>query len=195
MRLQSATHGRLDPDIYRDTLAAHGLDPAAHPFPAFARALAAAYSGGAGELRRQGTALPGAANALAALACEPRAVQTVLTGNVRPVARVKLAAFALDRHLDLAIGAYGADAGVRAGLVPVAWRRAAGKHRCDFDADSSVLVGDSVHDVGAGRAAGIRVVAVATGRDSLDELLAAGADVALADLADTTAVLRAVWTR
>jgi phosphoglycolate phosphatase-like HAD superfamily hydrolase len=195
MRLQSPTHGRLEPDIFRDTLAANDLDPAAHPFPAFAAALAAAYADGAGELRRRGTALPGAAEALAALACEPRAVQTALTGNVRPVALVKLAAFGLDRHLDLAIGAYGADAQVRAGLVPVAWRLAAAKHRCAFDADSSVLVGDSVHDVGAGRAAGVRVVAVATGRDSREELRAAGADVVLADLADTAAVLRAVWRR
>src|SRR5215470_17683722 len=60
--------GRLDQDIYRDTLAGHDLDPADHPFPRFAEALAAAYAGGTDELRRQGRALPGAAAALAALA-------------------------------------------------------------------------------------------------------------------------------
>ena len=193
MRLQAPTHGRLDPDIFRDTLAANGLDPAAHPFPAFASALAAAYETGAERLGREGTALPGAASALEALAGRPDAVQTVLTGNVRPVARVKLTAFGLDRHVDLAIGAYGDDAEARAGLVDVAWRRAAARHGTTFDAAGTVLVGDSLHDVAAGLAAGVRVVAVATGRDGRDELAAAGADVVLDDLGDTAAALRAIW--
>jgi phosphoglycolate phosphatase len=194
MRVQSPTHGRLDPDIFRDTLVANDLDPAAHLFPAFAGALAAAYEAGAEQLGREGTALPGAASALEALAARPEAVQTVLTGNVRPVARVKLAAFGLDRHVDLAIGAYGDDAEERAGLVDVAWRRASGRRGTSFDAATTVLVGDSVHDVAAGRRAGVRVVAVATGRDSGGELAAAGADVVLADLDDTGGVLRAIWS-
>ena len=192
MRVQAPTHGRLDPDIFRDTLIANDLDPAAHPFPAFARALAAAYTVGSDRLRREGAALPGAAGALEALARHPQTVQTVLTGNVRPVARVKLAAFGLGRHLDEDIGAYGTDAMARADLVPVAWRRAGAKHRTAFDATTTVLVGDSVHDVAAGRAAGARVVAVATGRDGADDLRAAGADVVLADLGDTSVVLRAI---
>ena len=192
MRLQAPTHGRLDPDIFRDTLVANDLDPAAHPFSAFAWALAAAYAAGAERLRREGAALTGAASALEALAGEPLTVQTVLTGNVRPVARVKLAAFGLERHLELDIGAYGADAAARAGLVHVAWARAAARHRAAFDATTTVLVGDSVHDVAAGREAGVRVVAVATGRDGRDELSAAGAGVVLDDLGDTPAVLRAI---
>jgi phosphoglycolate phosphatase-like HAD superfamily hydrolase len=188
MRHQSPTHGRLDPDIFRDTLVANDLDPSGHAFPDFARALAAAYTAGAERLRREGAALPGAASALEALGRQPLAVQTVLTGNVPAVARIKLTAFGLDRHVDLAIGAYGPDAGARAALVDVAWQRAGAKHRTAFDADSTVLVGDSVHDV----AAGARVVAVATGRDGPDVLRAAGADVVLADLGDTPAVLRAI---
>lgn len=192
LRVHPPAHGRLEPDIFRDALLAHGLDPAAHPFHAFAAALAATYAEGCARLRLEGTALPGAAGALAALADDPGTVQTVLTGNVRPVARIKLAAFDLDRHIDLAIGAYGSDAPVRSGLVDVAWRRAAARRRPAFDAAGTVLVGDSVHDVAAGRAAGVRVVAVATGRDGPDELRAAGADLVLDDLADTAAVLRAI---
>jgi phosphoglycolate phosphatase-like HAD superfamily hydrolase len=192
MLVQSPTHGRLDPDIFRDTLVANDLDPASHPFPAFAAALAAVYEAGAERLRREGTALPGAAAALDALAVEPLAVQSVLTGNVGPVARVKLGAFGLDRHLDLAIAAFGDDAEVRAGLVDVAWRRAAARHGTVFDAGGTVLVGDSVHDVAAGRAAGVPVIAVATGRDGPDDLRAAGAPVVLPDLTDTAAVVRAI---
>jgi phosphoglycolate phosphatase len=193
--VQPPTHGRLEPDIFRDALVAHDLDPAAHPFPAFAAALEATYAAGCERLGREGAALPGAARALAALAGDPGTVQTVQTGNVRPVARIKLAAFGLDRDLDLAIGAYGPDAAVRAGLVDVAWRRAAARHGRTFDAAGTVLVGDSVHDAGAGRAAGVRVVAVATGRDSCCDLRDAGADIVLDNLADTPAVLRAIRER
>ena len=191
MRVQGTTYGRLDPDIYLDTLLAHDLEPAAHPFPTFADALVSVYAAHAAELGERGRALPGAAAALAALAGEPLAVQTVLTGNLRAVARVKLAAFGLDRHLDLGIGAYALDAGVRAGLVPVAQARAGARHATAFDAASTVIVGDSHLDVAAARSAGARVVAVATGRDGPDAL--AGADVVLDDLADTAAVLRAIW--
>src|SRR6266568_4393975 len=81
MEFQAQMAGRLDPDIFSDTLAGHGLDPAAHPFPEFAEALAAAYAARAGEVRRRGRALPGAAAALATLAEVPGTVQTVLTGN------------------------------------------------------------------------------------------------------------------
>jgi phosphoglycolate phosphatase-like HAD superfamily hydrolase len=56
----------------------------------------------------RGRALPGAGAALAALA-SGRAHQSVLTGNVRAVAEVKLAALGLRDPLDLCIGAYGDD--------------------------------------------------------------------------------------
>jgi phosphoglycolate phosphatase-like HAD superfamily hydrolase len=119
-------------------------------------------------------------------------VQTVLTGNIAPVARIKLAAFDLDRHLDLEIGAYGADDRVRANLVPMAQRRAGARHAAVFDRSNTVVVGDTLHDVAAGRDGGARVVAVASGRTPASELRAAGADAVLPDLADTAAVLRAV---
>ena len=47
-------------------------------------------------------------------------------------------------------------------------------------------------DVRAGRDGGARVVAVATGADSVESLRAAGADFVLPDLRDTGAVAEAV---
>jgi phosphoglycolate phosphatase-like HAD superfamily hydrolase len=192
MRTQSSPFGRLDPDIFRDTLQANGLDPADYSFSSFATALAAVYSSQSARLRQHGRVLPGATRALAALGKQPWAVQTILTGNVKPVALVKLATFGLDRYIDLDIGAYGADAAVRANLVGVAQRRAGDKHRVKFDSDNTVLVGDSQHDVIAGRASGVRVVAVATGQDSEDALMHLGAHVVLSDLGDTEGVLRSI---
>src|SRR5690606_41383698 len=53
--------------------------------------------------------LPGVRNALAGLAAEPTMHQGVLTGNTAEVARIKLEAFGLDRHLDLSTSAFGDD--------------------------------------------------------------------------------------
>jgi phosphoglycolate phosphatase-like HAD superfamily hydrolase len=184
--------GRLEPDIFRDTIEAHDLDPAAHSFARFAEALAAVYSSRSQDLRAQGRALPGAAAALAALTEVQGVVQTVLTGNLRAVAVVKLAAFGLDRYLDLQIGAYGADDHKRANLVRVAQRRAGARYGVTFDAARTVLIGDTPHDVAAGREGGALVVAVATGRSTETQLREAGAEVVLPDLTRPSALLRAV---
>ena len=192
LRSRADMAGRLEPDIFRDTIRAHDLDPSAHPFARFAEALAAAYSSRSEELRAQGRALPGAAAALTALADVPGVVQTALTGNVRAVAMVKLAAFGLDDHLDLEIGAYGTDGHMRAHLVDLARQRAYAKYGITFDAAGTVIIGDTPHDVAAGHEGGALVVAVATGRSSEAELREAGADLVLPDLTDTAALLRAV---
>jgi phosphoglycolate phosphatase len=192
MRSWAEMAGRLEPEIFRDVVEAHSLDPAAHPFARFAEALAAAYSSRSDELRERGRALPGAEAALAALAGLAGTFQTVVTGNVRTVAIIKLATFGLDRYLDFEIGAYGADDNERANLVRVARERAAAKHGVTFDAGSTVVVGDTPNDVAAGREGGAVVVAVASGRTSEAELVKSGADVVLPDLTDTAALLEAV---
>jgi phosphoglycolate phosphatase len=141
----------------------------------------------------RGRALPGAAAALAALAARRRAaVQSVLTGNVRPLAEAKLGALGLTGYLDLEIGAYGDHHENRAELVHLARRNAARAHRGDFGGDATVVVGDTPLDVSAAQAAGARAVAVATGTSSAADLAAAGADAVLADLSDTGAVLTAI---
>jgi phosphoglycolate phosphatase len=124
-----------------------------------------------------------------------RAHQSVLTGNIRPVAEVKLAALGLQDGLDLCIGAYGDDHELRAELVQVARRRASavhGRSPSDFDGVSTVVIGDTPLDIEAALVSGARAVGVATGSYSAAELAAAGACAVLPDLTDTDAVLRAL---
>ena len=73
--------------------------------------------------------LPGAAEAMAALARldGQGVVQSLLTGNIRPLAEVKLGPLGLTEHLDLDAGAYGTESEIRADLVPVARRNAAAR--------------------------------------------------------------------
>jgi phosphoglycolate phosphatase-like HAD superfamily hydrolase len=121
--------------------------------------------------------------------------QSVLTGNIRSVAEVKLAALGLREWLDLCIGAYGDDHEDRTELVEVARRRAAAVHGASaaaFDGAATVVIGDTPLDIFAALAAGARAVGVATGSYSADDLAMAGADAVLPDLADTAAVLRAL---
>ena len=188
--------GRTDRAIELEILTRAGLaDPAAQ-LPAFQR-LAAGLAPEFGELVRSGgRVLPGAAEALAAVAAladgSTGPVQSVLTGNLRAIARVKLAALGLDRFLDLQVGAYGDDHEVRADLVPLARASAAAAYRADFGGDATVLIGDTPLDVEAARLTGARSVGVASGGFTAAELAAAGADVVLPSLADTPAVLAAL---
>jgi phosphoglycolate phosphatase len=182
--------GRTDRAIIGDTLALAGVSRA--EVDAFLTALArvAADGGASGDL---GTVRPmaGAVEAIAALGAAGFR-QSVLTGNVRPLAELKLRRAGLGEHLDLDVGAYGDAHEVRSELVAVA-RHAAGRaYGTDFSGPSTVLVGDTPLDVAAALATGARVVAVATGSYTAAELTAAGAEVVLPDLTDTARVLAAV---
>ncbi|WP_187366379.1 HAD hydrolase-like protein [Trebonia kvetii] len=124
-----------------------------------------------------------------------RVHQSVLTGNVRQLAEVKLDALGLREGLDLCIGAYGEDHEDRTQLVHVARRRAAGVHgRSDdaFEGTATVVIGDTPLDILAALDAGARAVGVATGSFAAADLLAAGAHAVLPDLTDTQLVLQAL---
>jgi phosphoglycolate phosphatase len=186
--------GRTDSAIMFEVLAAAGLDPAIE-LPRFHRALAERAPEVAAIAREQGTALPGVRQALAALAgyaANGSVVQSLLTGNILALARVKLEALGLTEHIDLDVGAYGDVSPVRADLVPVARQNAAARYRADFGGRATVLVGDTPHDVEAAAVAGARSVAVATGRFSASQLADAGADVVLPDLTDTERAVAAI---
>jgi phosphoglycolate phosphatase-like HAD superfamily hydrolase len=82
------------------------------------------YEDARDEMRTTGRALPGAADVLASLAADPAVYQSVLTGNLRAVARIKLEVFGLDGYLDLDAGAYEDEDPERATLVTIGQARA-----------------------------------------------------------------------
>jgi phosphoglycolate phosphatase len=200
--------GRTDRAIILETLARSGIEDPARHVAAFVAGLTARAPEFGDRVRARGRALPGAAEALAAVAAlaaaDPsagpaagpaaggRVVQSVLTGNIRPLAEVKLGALGLTGYLDLDSGAYGDAHEVRAELVHLARRAARQAHQADFGGAGTVLVGDTPLDVQAALATGARVVAVATGQYSMAELAAAGPHVLLPDLTDTGKVIAAI---
>jgi phosphoglycolate phosphatase len=184
--------GRTDPEIALDLLAAEGFEDGEAVLAEFEQALAAAMADRSGLMRERGRALPGAPEALTRMREEPGVLQSLLTGNIEPNAGVKLAAFGLDRLVDMEIGAYGSDHRRRGELVAVARRKALRLRDAAFDGPDIVLVGDTPLDVAAAIEGGARAVGVATGPYEEQDLRHAGADAVLPDLADLESVLAAV---
>jgi phosphoglycolate phosphatase len=167
--------GRTELDIMRESLRVNGVEPTEEAIQQLAEALVEGYIEMTDELAARGRALPGVQKTLAALAVNPQIHQGVLTGNLRDVARIKLEVFGLDQYLDLDASAYGDDHASRPRLVQIAQRRATERTGMAFDNSRTVLVGDTPNDVQAALTAGIRVIAVTTGKSTEDELRASGA--------------------
>lgn len=182
--------GRSESEIFFDALALNAADlnaggEAERLLEPFGAELAAALHARREDLVRDGQLLPGAAEAVAAVAKLDGVVQTVLTGSSRPNAMLKLRAFGLDGFVDFGIGGYGSEAYPKGTLIRVARERASEKYGTTFGEDVTVYVADSPRDVDAARIGGARSLAVASGRASAAELRDAGADMVLPDLTDT----------
>ncbi|MGH3855899.1 MAG: HAD hydrolase-like protein [Pseudonocardiaceae bacterium] len=181
--------GRTERDIMAESLRLNNIAPTDEMLTRLARALVRGYHDARDELGIVGRALPGARDTLANLAHSPTVHQSVLTGNLRDVARIKLEVFDLDHYLDLDAGAYGDDHPERSKLVAIAQRRAAERTGVVFGNDATVLVGDTPKDVEAGLAAGVRVIGVATGKTNTQELRDAGAPHTAANLIECQVIL------
>ncbi|ACU77778.1 Haloacid dehalogenase domain protein hydrolase [Catenulispora acidiphila DSM 44928] len=183
------TDGRTDRLIISDMFADHHL-----PVPAWDLAEAALEQAGTcheQELKARGRVLPGVRSVLKEAYEDPAIVSSVLTGNIAANALVKLRPFGLDRYLDLAVGAYGADSDRRADLVVMA-RERIGRAYPWADRASTIVVGDTPRDVEAALTAGAQVIAVASGVHSAELLHAAGATVVLNDLRELRGHLHAI---
>jgi phosphoglycolate phosphatase-like HAD superfamily hydrolase len=133
--------------------------------------------------------LPGVVEAI--VACEARGWPTgVLTGNAEVVGKAKLRAAGLATLLPF--GAFGDSARERGHLVEHALHVAEQVTGVRYLPSQTVLVGDTPDDIAAARLGGARVLAVATGRFSVDALAGHDPDAVLANLADTEAVVDAV---
>ena len=179
--------GRTDPLILADILQRHDrhLDPAG-----IARFWAVVHSGYEASLASgRGQVLPGVPALLGAIAREPAWVPALLTGNNAPMARLKLEHFGLADAF--VYGAFGDDAPDRDAIARLAVEQA--HQRWNVPAERCVVVGDTENDIQCARAAGARVIAVATGVRTRDQLEALGPDLMVDDLTDTTALVR--WAR
>lgn len=183
--------GRLDPLILADLLSANGVDPTPDALAvmrgAYGEALALRLSDG--ETSR---ALPGVMALLAQVAAaSDRCTTGLLTGNFAETGSMKLQAAGIDPD-GFAIRVWGDESphtppardhlpGVAIERAGLAWGRPA-------RGEEVVVIGDTPHDIACARAHACRVIAVATGKFSADDL--AHADLTLDSLEDTPRVMR-----
>lgn len=182
--------GKTDPRIAGEILASGGI-PAphdAHVADVLVH-LEQVLAERAARIADDGHLMPGVRETLTRLR-DLGVVQTALTGNIKPNAVVKLAAFGLEEFLDLGIGAFGSDHADRPKLLPLVLDRAERVYGRRWAPEQTWIVGDTEFDYECAAASGARCLLVATGRSSHDELSALGADAVLPDLSDVDEVVR-----
>lgn len=186
--------GRTERAIITDTLRLNGVSDPDALFDNFYSALGEAAEGAIDQIREVGRSLPGATEAIGCFD-GGHAVQSLVTGNIRPIAIAKLRAFDLAVAIDFEVGGYGDDGHDRADLVRLSRERAEAKYRTSFAGKRTFIIGDTPHDITGAHGAGAYAIGVATGASSADELKAAGADLVLTSLTELDALRDVIFGR
>ena len=133
--------------------------------------------------------LPGVRETLKALHEHPRYESALLTGNIKPMADLKMELMGLDQFFTLP-GAFGEESHIRRDLPALAADRIRNYLGIDLPAEHFIVIGDTPNDIDCARHFGARAVAVRTGRFYSDEeILACEPDAILPDLSDVDLVL------
>jgi phosphoglycolate phosphatase len=90
---------------------------------------------------------------------------SLVTGNLEPIARLKLKRAGIGHYFDEGQGGFGSDHEDRA-LLPAIARKRAGDHPCE----DTVVIGDTPRDIACARADDLKVIAIATGPFGAAEL-------------------------
>jgi phosphoglycolate phosphatase len=176
--------GKTDPEIALEILAYAQVAEAEarEHLPLVLEHLERELAGAVHQLQERGRVMPGVEELLARLDAADGVISSVLTGNIEANGRLKLAAFGLDRWLDLEVGAYGSDDPDRRRLVAVALDKLARSRRISVRPDEVWVVGDTPRDLDCARAAGARCLLVGTGGYGVEELRALAPDAVVEDL-------------
>lgn len=134
--------------------------------------------------------LPGVRETLEALSAHPRYESALVTGNIKPMAELKMELVGLEEFFTLP-GAFGDESHNRRDLPGRAAERIRKRLQMELAPEQFVVIGDTPNDIDCARHFGARAVAVGTGRMfSEAEILACKPDALLPDLADVELVLR-----
>jgi phosphoglycolate phosphatase-like HAD superfamily hydrolase len=177
--------GRTDRAIARELLQSHDLEDT----PANREKLIAGYLA---RLPRSlnshnGRVLPGIHALLRELTARSNVAVGLLTGNIRAGARTKLGHYRLYEHF--AFGGFGDHHYDRDDVAREALAATRTHLGASVPPERIWVIGDTPLDVQCARAIGARVLAVATGIHSSEQLSDSSPDLMLADLSDPTSFL------
>lgn len=179
--------GRLDPLILEEALAKNGLLPSDDDHRRFHEAYLVELAAELELVRERARTMPGIPHAIAALRTRSQetndVAQGIVTGNYALAAPLKLRACGIDPSW-FEVGAFGDEARSRPDLVALALARCKERFGWSPDPARVIVVGDTPLDIDCAHANGCIAFAVATGMHPREELVQAGADVVVPDLAD-----------
>jgi len=134
--------------------------------------------------------LPGVRVTLQALADHPRYESALVTGNIKPMAELKMELVGLDHFFTLP-GAFGDESHNRRDLPARAAERIRNHLQIELAPEQFIVIGDTPNDIDCAQHFGARAVAVGTGRFySTEEILSHKPDKFLPDLSDVDLVLK-----
>src|ERR1051325_2039327 len=132
---------------------------------------------------------PGVRETLEAVAAHPRYESALVTGNIKPMAQLKMELMGLDHFFTLP-GAFGEESHNRRVLPARAAERIRKHLDMDLAPEQFIVIGDTPNDIDCARHFGARAVAVGTGRlISNEEGLKHNPAKFLPDLSDVDLVL------
>ena len=174
-------HGKTDPAIAREILRAR-LDRASRDGSDIPSILEAYVSFLKEEVQLSPgyCVLPGIVSLLEEMLHRQDVVLGLATGNIELGARIKLERGGLNRYFEF--GGFGSDSEDRTELVRRAADKAADKIGTSIPPSNIFVIGDTPLDIDAGNRAGFKTIGVGTGSYSAEQLLAAGATAAVADI-------------
>lgn len=181
--------GATDFGVARFLLSHFGVEHLPHHRDSFLRAYESELDQILGEQaeRPRVEVLPGVQELLVNVESRTNCLMGLLTGNSQAGAAIKLRHAGLSGGLDW--GAFGDDHEDRNALGPIAMQRAAQRFEIPVEPEQVVIIGDTIRDIACARACGARVIAVATGHSTSDQLAEAKPDLLVGDLTDLTAIL------
>ncbi|HUR92743.1 MAG TPA: HAD hydrolase-like protein [Gemmatimonadaceae bacterium] len=185
--------GKTDRQIVRDLMRGHGHDDAYIDermdalFELYLAGLSREVSSG----ERIPRTLPGIPDLLDELESRENITLGLLTGNIEPGAKVKLAAAGVD-VTRFRVNAFGSDHEHRPHLPGLAQRRATDLLGRELAGDAIYVIGDTPADIRCGEAIGARAIGVATGHYTVDDLRQHEPYALFENLADTDAVARVI---
>jgi|ERR1041384_10038 phosphoglycolate phosphatase-like HAD superfamily hydrolase len=184
--------GKTDLAIYREALECEGVTPAyiRERLPMIEAATVEILN----QLSSTGDVFQlcaGVRDLLDALSDDSRFLTSLLTGNVEKLAEAKLRVAGIWHYFGRR-GAFGSDDENRDHLPAIAAERICAYLGRALGPEQFIIVGDTPRDISCARHFGARVLAVASGMHTADQLKHYSPDILLDDLCDTSAVIESL---
>ena len=184
--------GKTDLAIYREALECEGVTPAGirERLPMIEETTVGILN----QLAATGDVFrlcPGVRELLDALCADSRFVPSLLTGNVEKLAEAKLRVAGI-WHYFKNRGAFGSDDEERDHLPAIAAERINSHLGYMLSPAQFIIVGDTPRDISCAQHFGARVLAVASGTHTAEQLKMHSPDAVLEDLSDTQYVLNLI---